>query len=98
MYEQHHFADADALAAAAEELLASDASDGAPAAAGDDEAARGRVTHVAIEGRDLELRMVWEAAAERAAARRGDTTAATILDISPEAWRRDLLLPRERHR
>ena len=53
------------------------------------------ITHVAIEGRDAELRLEWQRAAKRAAERLG-TAAASVVDVTPEAWRQELLLPKER--
>ena len=67
------------------------------------------VTHLAIEGRDVALRDEWYAAAIRAAqqTREGDgdgvgsgnggmAGAPRVVDVSPETWRRELLLPKER--
>ena len=55
------------------------------------------VTHLAIEGGDVELRDEWDAAALRSARRRGDGAQPAVqVDVSPEAWRRELLLPKER--
>ena len=54
------------------------------------------VTHLAIEGRDVALRDEWAAAALRVARRLGAAAPARPVDVSPEAWRRELLLPKER--
>ena len=56
------------------------------------------VTHLAIEGRDVMLRDEWDAAALRTRRlRRGaGVRVARRVDVSPEAWRADLLLPKER--
>ena len=58
------------------------------------------VTHLAIEGRDVMLRDEWDAAALRTARRLGGEArgvrVARRVDVSPEAWRADLLLPKER--
>ena len=53
------------------------------------------VTHLAIEGRDVALRDEWAAAALRAA-KRLDCKPARLVDVSPEGWRKALLLPKER--
>lgn len=54
------------------------------------------VTHLAIEGRDVALRDEWAAAALRVAREQGASAPARPVDVSPEAWRRELLLPKER--
>lgn len=53
------------------------------------------VTHVAVEGRDVELRREWDDAAVRVALALGRKPA-SVVEVSPEAWRKELLLPKER--
>ena len=47
-----------------------------------------RVTHMAIEGRDMGLRLAWEAAAARVAEADG-VSPAVMLDVTPEARQRE---------
>ncbi len=68
------------------------------------------VTHLAVEGRDVVLREEWDAAAIRVARRRKEEEAqsddsdepppqlrvARSVDVSPEAWRKELLTQKER--
>ena len=55
------------------------------------------VTHLAIEGGDVQLRDEWDAAALRVARMRGDGAQPAVqVEVSPDAWRRELLLPKER--
>jgi hypothetical protein len=54
------------------------------------------VTHLAIEGSDVELRDEWDAAAVRVASRAEGGVAAHQFDVTPSMWRHELLLPKER--
>ena len=67
-----------------------------------DGAAAGAISHVAMEGHDVDVRDAWEGAIADAFGSSGELTpeiadaAPYVVDVPPDAWRRELLLPKER--